>query len=134
MCIRDRSKTDDSLSDENKTAFKWLLQAANQGHNYSIQKVSNAYFLGIGTEKDKREAYKWACRSQDLLYSDKFPIYTQEMSDFLDIIKKSMRQQEIIEAGKYYSNFLENLTDKNFICEFDNDDLPQHRFRKRISS
>ena len=128
------SKSDDSLSDENKIAFKWLLQAANQGHNYSIQKVSNAYFLAIGTEKDKREAYKWACRSQDLLSSDKFPIFTQEMSDFLDVIKNSMSQEELIEADKYYSDFIENLTDKNFICEIDNDDQPQHRFRNRISS
>ena len=127
------SSIGEGISEENSIAFNWLLQAAKLGHNYAIERVAIAYFNGIGTEKDKRESYKWARTSQDLLNSDQFPTYTKEMKKFLDVIKKSMNQKEIKEADQYASEFIEDFAAKKFIG-IENDDQPEYRFKKRISS
>lgn len=50
---------------DEKTAFGWVVKAANQDNEYAQYSLGNMYFYGTGVDKDQKEALKWYKKSSD---------------------------------------------------------------------
>lgn len=63
--LYDKNSKPGDIQNAEKTAFGWVVKAANQDNEYAQYSLGNMYFYGTSVEKDQKEALKWYKKSSD---------------------------------------------------------------------